>query len=611
MDSEAVGVFEAFRRGCESFPERPLYTVVDDAGNDKRHLTAGQARSASDAVAGFLQRDCGLEPGDRVVLAYTPSMEFVTAFLGCLRARVVPVPVPPPNPSGRNGDTTVRRFAAMCEAVGAKAVLANREYMRWRLLGQTLRALRRNRPQWPPLPWYTTDGADACARTPSDWVEPSLDEIAYVQFTSGTTGDEPKAIAITHGNLRHQLAMNAHTLGLDPEVRAVLWVPHFHELCLISGILSALSGNGHLYLISPLAFLKRPAVWFEVMSRVGATHTAVPNLALEIGVRKTTAEQRRGWNLSALRILMTAAEPIRRSTVRAFYDAFAASGLREESFCPGYGLAEHSALVTGRGRVTVRVDRASLERQGVVRVAADAARSDTAVYIGCGKPVDGVVVKIVDPETRQPVADGHEGEIWVSSPSKGAGYLGRPAGGDDDFRARLDDPSDTTEYLRTADLGFLFRGELFFTGRAADVIRLSGRTLYPHHLEDTVRDSHALVRPGCVVATIAHENGRPGLAILLEVRTTRLSALQARGIAESVRRTVFAEHQEPCAVVWLGRPGSIPKTTSGKLMRARCRDLARGLADIPGTLHVSTGTARAPEPRFGPRMNVLRNVRLS
>src|SRR5204863_823308 len=134
------------------------------------------------------------------------------------------------------------------------------------------------------------------------------DDLAYIQFSSGTTGD-PKGIRITHGNLEHQLTMNARTVRLDAEARAVFWVPHFHDLCLITGILSALWGNGHLYLISPLAFVRTPGIWFDVMSRVKATHTAAPNLAFELAVRKTTPEQRQAWDLSTLRVVLTAAEP--------------------------------------------------------------------------------------------------------------------------------------------------------------------------------------------------------------------------------------------------------------------------------------------------------------
>jgi acyl-CoA synthetase (AMP-forming)/AMP-acid ligase II len=608
MDTEAVSVLETFRAGRESSPDRPLYTIVDDAGQDARHLTVGAAHDATAAVAGFLHHACGLRPGDRAILAYTPSMEFVTAFIGCLRAGVIPVPVPPPHP-GRGSDPGLQGLAAMCAISGARAILANREYLRWRRVGGALGALRGARSRWPRLPWHATDDASVGGHAAPPLPTPSPSDVAYLQFTSGTAGD-PKAVPITYGNLQHQLTANAVPLQLEAGARAVLWVPHFHDLCLISGILNALAGNGHLYLISPLTFVRRPAVWFDVMSRVGATHTAAPNLAFELAVRRTTPAQRERWDLRSLRVLMTAAEPIRPSTVRAFYEAFRGTGLREDSFCPAYGLAEHSVGVTVRGRSTLCLDRAALERRGVAEPLSDpASGADAVVLFGCGPALSGTTVRIVDPETHAVLADGQEGEIWVDSPSKASGYVGAAAASNRALFEAVLKESDGRTYLRTGDLGVLWKGELFFTARRADVIRLAGRNLYPQDLEETVREAHPLIRPGCVVACATSETGVPGLAILAEVRTTRLVGARAEEVVAAIRRRVLDAHRMACAVVWLARPGSIPKTTSGKLMRARCRERLRdGTAQLPGTLHLATTSASrlASTPRH--RVNVLRNL---
>jgi acyl-CoA synthetase (AMP-forming)/AMP-acid ligase II len=610
MATDAVSVLEAFQLALESTPDRPLYTTVDDAGHDKQQLNIRAAYEASGAVAGFLQQECGLRRDDRVVLAYTPSMEFVTAFLGCLRAGVVPVPVPPPDPSGRRGDRSMQRFSAMCAVVGAKAILANREYVRWRRFGQALGLFRGPRPQWPNLPWHTTDAAIAGPYEAPPMPSPGPTDIAFIQFTSGTTGD-PRGAQITYGNIQHQLAGDAAMLDLNPEARAVFWVPHFHDLCLITGILSALAGNGHLYLISPISFARRPAIWFEVMSRVRATHTGAPNLALEMAIRKTTTEQRQRWDLRSLRVLLSAAEPIRASTVRAFYEAFSCTGLRDDSFCPAYGLAEQSGAATLCGRATLEIDRVALERRGAVEpVAGRASITQTATYVGCGRPMPGMIVKIVDPETRTDLGEGKQGEIWIDSPSKAAGYFGESTATNRRVFEALLEQGDGKTYFRTGDLGFLWGGELFFTARRGDAIRLAGLTLYPQDVEETARDAHRLIRPGCVVACLTHEGGVPGLAILAEVRAKRLPLATGREVAAAIRRFVRAEYEVSCTAVWIGQPGSIPKTTSGKLMRARCRErLREGFADAPGTLYLeSTSEAgTVSRPQTGHRVNVLRN----
>jgi acyl-CoA synthetase (AMP-forming)/AMP-acid ligase II len=380
----------------------------------------------------------------------------------------------------------------------------------------------------------------------------------------------------------------------------VFWVPHFHDLCLITGIVGALWGNGHLYLISPLAFIRDPAIWFDVMSRVKATHTAAPNLAFELAVRKTTPEQRQKWDLSSLKILLTAAEPIRESTVRTFFDAFFCTGLREDAFCPAYGLAEHSAALSVRGREVVRVDRSTLECDGAVRLAKeDADASGTTVIFGCGRPMPGVTVKVVDPETHTPLGEGRVGEIWVNSPSVARGYVELTEATKGTFGAHLAGEADGTAYLRTGDLGFLFRGELFFSGRHQDLIRLGVRSLYPHDVEYAVRDAHPMVRPGCVIACSFDDDGAPGLAVFAEVRADRLAPQLANDIVRAIRQDILAQHGEVCALVWLGRPGSIPKTTSGKLRRSRCRELVQGdCAAIPGTLHVASIGADGPKIRL-------------
>ena len=458
-------LLEASRR-----PDAPVYTELDDDGREVETVTYAQMHEAAATLAAHLRDDLGLAPGDHALLVYPPSMDFVRAFVACLWAGVVPVPLPPPNPLELSKE--LGTLSAIARSADARVVLTNRVYARARTLGRVKSFFTRRGDLLTDLPWHTTDAVRSRGRVPAH----AGGGVAFLQYTSGSTST-PRGVMITHDNLLHQLAANAEELGLGPDVRAVSWLPQFHDFGLVSAILSALVGNGHLYFMSPLAFVRRPAVWLEVMSRVRATHTAAPNFAFELAVRKTTPAERARYDLSALRVVMSAAEPILPATVDAFLEAFAPSGLAKSAFCPAYGLAEHTVGVSVFGRRRVRVDRAALELERAV-VPPTASTKDTAVLVGCGAPSPGVRVVVVDPETRRRVSAGAVGELWVASRSVGAGYFGQPEASEETFRARLAGPDDDgTRWLRTGDLGTVFEGEIFVTGRAKDLVIVRGRNV--------------------------------------------------------------------------------------------------------------------------------------
>ncbi len=560
MHAETNLLERFFLRAAER-PDDLLYTFVDDTGADRETLTAGQLRAQSTALAAHLTDAYALRPGDRVALLYAPSLDFVRALVACLVARVVPVPVTPPNPY--NLERELPALARVIESSRARAVLTDHDF-------GSLPSFVADNPslRLPPVAWHITSGLDLAPRAAPPAPPVAADDVAFVQYTSGSTSS-PRGVLLTFGNLAHQLTCNARDLELGPDARMAMWVPHFHDFGLVSGILSALWGNGALWWMSPLAFVQRPAVWFDVMSRVGATHTAAPNFAYDLAVRKTTDAQRRAWNLRALRVVMSAAEPVRAETVHAFVTAFAASGLDPEAFCPAYGLAEHTVGVSVRGRARMRLDRETLERDG--RAKAVSADDPGLDFVGCGRPSEGVTVRVVDPETLALRAPGEVGEIWVDSPSRGLGYDGLEQETRELFYAEL--PDDARRYLRTGDLGFVHEGELFITGRRKDLLILRGRNLYPQDLEETARNAHPAVRPGGVVAFALRGDAETGdrLALLVELKDGDAPDDVCASVAEAVRAQVLRTHGASCAVVALGRPGAALKTTSGKLRRRECR----------------------------------------
>ncbi len=588
-------LLERFRARALATPSAPLFRFLDDAGREVDAMTVGETWQQCSALAGHLRRSCELAPGDRALLVYPPSLDFVRSLVGCLLAGVVPVPLPPPDPLRLTAE--LERFGALARSSGARVVLTNTKYAAARTLGTVRHALSRPWRRWPDLPWHTTDRARsrstetlALARAPGD--------VAFLQYTSGSTS-QPKGVVITYGNLAHQHEASARELGFDADSIMVSWMPHFHDFGLISGILSALHGNGQYVSMSPLTFVQKPQRWFEAISRLRATHTAAPTFGYDLALRKTTERERAEWDLSALRIAMCAAEPIHPDLARRFAEGFAVSKLRPTAFCPAYGLAEHSVGVSTRGRGVLRVDRDTLEREG--RLAPPVEGNDVRSFVGCGEPSEGVRLRVVDPETGAALSEGRVGELWVDSPSKAAGYYGLPEETERTFRARL--AGDDTEYLRTGDLGLVHRGQVYITGRLKDVLIVRGRNLHPQDLEETARHAHAHVRPGGLAAFSELDQGEEKLILVVEVRDEARGAEALREVARACAAKVLEEHQQALRAVVLVRAGAVPKTTSGKVMRGACKqawargELARGALHVERSGGTSATTAPSGDPR--------------
>ena len=522
-------------------------------------------REAAHLVAHAL--DQGAKRGERVLLLYPPGLEFIQAFLGTVAAGAIAVPAPPPNP--HKPKQSLQRL---------EAIVASARPTRALTLTSVLDGLRPALAELPSFDGITWIATDALPPAPADYrpkgvADPA--DVALIQYTSGSTSD-PKGAALSHGNLMHNLRYFDVGWDHSPDSVLVNWLPAFHDLGLIYGILAPLWGGFSSIQMSPIDVIQRPLVWLRAISDNRATHSCGPNFIYELCTRKVSTAEAHALDLRSWRMALTAAEPVRIDTLRRFSDHFAAAGFNPRSFCPGYGLSEGTCKVTAvpwHEEPTVLDVRAdALEHHEVVLAPPGAA---ALTVVGCGRPSFGVGVAIVDPETRLLRAADHVGEIWVSGPSIARTYWELPDATERELRARLADRADTP-FLRTGDLGFLRDGELFITGRIKDMIIVRGANHYPQDLEYTVQDAHSAVRPGCAAAFSVDEDGEEQLVVVAEidrgrgpggdgpsVSTSEVTTAIIKGIAEA--------HGLRVARVALLSPGSIPKTTSGKIQRRATR----------------------------------------
>ena len=575
-------------------PHQRAYVFLADGESEDDSVTYAQLDRQARAIAAWLRTIA--VPGDRTLLFYPPGIPYVAAFFGCLYAGVIAVPAYPPQPNRRMH--RIQGMAADCGATLALAPDATRAMLA--PLFDSEPSLAGVRLATPP---QGNAGHD-------DWRPPGIDgdTVAMLQYTSGSTGT-PRGVVVGHDNLIENLAAMAAVLEgtrrgampppfqLDParHCQTVNWLPPYHDMGLIGAILVPLYGGRPAALMSPAAFLQRPVRWLAAISRYRAVHGIAPTFAYDLCARRVTPQQLQGLSLERWDVAMCGAEPIRADSLRRFAATFAPAGFRAAAFTPCYGLAEATLMVSGRraGRplVTKTFDDAAL-RANRVREAPDG--PGTRILVGCGPVVPDHRLTIVDPETGGPCPPGEVGEIWVSGPSVARGYWNQAAASTRTFGAQLAGTGDGP-HLRTGDLGFLDAGELFVTGRLDDVIIIRGRNHYPHDIEATVEASHSALRPGACVACAVEPSGEPQLAIVAEVE--RPSGVAVDEVVAAVRRAVAETHDLQAVVIALTRPGSLPKTSSGKLRRRACRDsYLAGALPVVGAWEAGIPVEAAPRP---------------
>ncbi len=548
-------------------PDQTVYTFLPDGETESGSLTYQELDRQARAIAAQLQSLGATGSRALVVYPYTASLEFIAAFFGCLYAGVVAVTDNPPRHSQALAKLQKRVTSSQATVVlTTKALLSN-------IKGQ----LHQNpelSPKLNELPWLATDAIPTSQA--SDWIEPPLstDTLAFLQYTSGSTGT-PKAVMVTHGNILHNSAAIYKSFEHTPKSRALIWLPLYHDMGLIGGVMQPLYGGFLGILMSPVALIQKPLRWLQAISRYKATTSGGPNFAYDLLWRKVTPEQRATLDLSSWEVAFSGAEPIRVETLEQFAAAFEPCGFRARAFYPCYGMAETTLFVSGGLKtappIVRHLNRAALERNQVV--AADIqeeGREAIASFVGCGQAWLGDKIAIVDSESLTQCPPNQVGEIWVSGSGVGKGYWNQPEETARTFGAYL---ADTEEgpFLRTGDLGFLHNGELYITGRLKDMMILWGRNHYPQHIELTVEKSHPALRSNCGAAFSVEVDGEERLVVVQEVERSYLRRLVVDEVVGAIRQAVAKEHIADVYAVLLLKTGSIPKTSSGKIQRRACR----------------------------------------
>ncbi|MCD6373887.1 MAG: amino acid adenylation domain-containing protein [Caldisericaceae bacterium] len=593
-NNEIKTLVELVRWRAQTEPDKRAYTYLKD-GKKPITMTYNELDARARALAASLQQK-GLS-GHRALLLYPPGLEYIVGFFGCLYANVIAVPAYPPDPNRLN--RSLPRLQAIVNdskstiSLTTDSIMAMIRMLRLgNKIGNTLGRmpfLRKFRTTMRffsgsksgvaeshslgDLEWISSDKIPHSLA--NEWRDPQVNEdtIAFLQYTSGSTGD-PKGVILTHYNLLANSKVIYDTMQYPENGEGVFWIPIYHDMGLIGGVLQPLYGGVPSTLMSPITFLQHPLRWLEAINNISKDKivaTAAPNFAYELCIKKATPEKIAHLDLSNWEIALSGAEPVRASTIDRFSEVFGKVGFKKKTFFPAYGLAEATLLVTGsltqEGPVYLHVDKFALKRNKILEVPAKDENSQTLVSSGYSHPLQKVA--IVNPDSFEECRPGEIGEIWVKGPSVSSGYYEREQETKETFHNYIKGTNDGP-YLRTGDLGFLKDNRLYVTGRVKDLIIIRGTNHYPQDIEATVESAHPLIRAGCSAAFTVEESGQEELVVVAEVRQSK-NANFSEAI-DAIRQAVVENHDLQAVAVVLIKARTINKTSSGKIQRRATKE---------------------------------------
>jgi acyl-CoA synthetase (AMP-forming)/AMP-acid ligase II/acyl carrier protein len=568
---------EVARQRAVEHPKRDCVIFLEDGENqldirgNSASMTYQENDQAACQVAASLQKR-GIKKGERILVILPNSLEFVKIFYGCLYGGILAVPMS--EPAGpQNMEAYLETF------------LPTLKVSRPSLLIVTAQLANFLRNQLPPELQKVFAGLEIAtdkeilAETSGEYSVPEIkaEDTAYLQFTSGSTGT-PKGIMIGHSNLMANLEEARKFMQLEEEDGTAVWLPLFHDFGLAAGLMGALYSGGFTVLMTPAHFIRKPLRWLAAMSKFKCAHSYVPPFALDLCLKKISNEELQQLDLSCMVSVTDGSEPVHYLPTRKFNERFAACGLKADVIRPGFGMAEIVIMFSGSktGLHGLCVDRHVLETEGRVKVLSeDASDADKKMLVNLGSQMDGHEIVIKGAE-NQALPEGEVGELMVSGPSVAQGYYENKQATEDIFLQKI--KGKEKPFLATGDTALLWKGELYFAGRIKDIIIIRGRNYYPHDIELVLAGVEEL-RPGCLMAYASGaEDESEHLAVAVEVRADLLKDLEvfSKYVLTSIDHKIIeivGKHFQiaPTERLYL-KPGSIAKTSSGKIKHLRNRE---------------------------------------
>ncbi len=543
-------IIQLLEERAKSYPNKKIFIFLKDGEQETANLTYEQLVIQSKILAKHLvNRNISNQPA---LLLFPQGLEFIVTLFACFYARVIAIPAYPPT---RNKLNRLDNILANSEA---KIVLSNQK---------TFNKSQKFASKLQDQDWLITDNLSPLKNVAFPKIDPS--DIAFLQYTSGSTG-QPKGVIISHRNIIANSEFLRVAFELSEQDTCVSWLPLFHDMGLIDGVIQPIYSNYPVYLMTPATFVQRPVTWLQALSKYKATRTGGPNFAYDLCVDKINDNDLEKLDLSKVTCLYNGSEPISAITLKKFIDKFRPAGLNEKVFYPCYGMAEATLQITGIEKETApTILNLSKSHFGKNLVEINNNQINSISVVGCGYPRLDTQVKIVHPTTKNLTKSNEIGEIWIKGNSISNGYWNNTEITKENFNQVISNTK-KTGYYRTGDLGFIHQNELFITGRIKELIIIRGRNYYPQDIEQIIRSAHpALQSNGTAAFSILEEKEK--LIIVQEIKRTFIRDLKETEVFNAIK-SKMAEHLDIAAnAIVLVTPLSITKTTSGKLMRKECQ----------------------------------------
>ena len=550
-----ISILNELDQRIKEHPNKLLYAFLNIKGEITESYTYEEFHIRTNDIASHID-NYNLISGDRVLLAYPPGLEIVCAFFACVRLGLIPVPVYPPTIN--DFDISAQKMNFIAKDCGAAAILMDSTYY-WSVTLNLAKFKVDNSSNKSDhlsnLKWIFSDESIISGVQNFKAIH---SKILFLQYTSGSTNN-PKGVMVTHTNMLDNFRNVVDHLPIG-----VSWLPQYHDMGLIGYYIFFALKGGTTYGFSPLHFILRPALWLETISKYRATATSAPNFAYEycLNPAKISEENLANLDLSSLRFTMNAAEPVNSRVFTDFIEKFQPCGLNPQSVFVAYGLAENTLAVTNYGRANNVFDMEMLRKHKVQEADSMTSEQNKQILMSCGRVLGDTKVKIVNVSTApEELNNGNVGEIWITGSSKCLGYWNKPQLTKEKFEARLSNDDESTSWLRSGDLGFIYQNELYVCGRLKDMIIIRGLNYYPHDIE-LIIEQEINVRKGCVAAFSNYQNGQEKLVLIVGIKNIKkipdafkLNAKIVQNFGITANSIVFVPAR------------TVSKTSSGKIKR--------------------------------------------